>query len=101
MQIVLTVPLFVETALHGTLELMPVQITSRPGTEDAKWFEFLKPKGQRIPLAPKEIERCQAYMRNYDTEALSEDGINAFTINGNALVECSPDLVDVAYEMED
>ena len=101
MQILLTVPLCIETALQGTLELMPVRMTSHPSTKQATWLEFLKPQGQRIPLAPKQIERCQVYMRSNNTEALSEDGSNAYTIEGNALVECLPDMVDVACQLED
>ena len=100
MQIVLTVPLFVETALQGKLELMPVLMKSRPSTNQTKWTEFLKPEGQRIPLAPRQVERCQVYMRNYETEALSEDGSTAFTIEGNALVECLPEAVEVFDEQE-
>lgn len=100
MRILLSVPLLLETALHGEMELMPVQMTSHPNTDEAKWLEFLKPQGRRIPLAPKQIERCQAYMRDNKTEALSEDGITAFTINGNALAECLPDVVEIANECE-
>lgn len=94
MQIILTFPLFVQTALHGKLELMPVLMKSRPSTNQTKWIEFLKPEGQRIPLAPQQVERCQNHMRIYNTDAMSEDGSTAFTIEGNALVECLPEAVD-------
>lgn len=100
MQIVLTVPLFVETALQGVLEFLPVQMTTCPSKNLTKWTEFLKPDGQRIPLAPRQIERCQSYMRSYETEALSEDGCTAFTIDGNALVECLPEVVGVVDQLE-
>lgn len=101
MQIILTVPLIVETALQGQLELLPVHMTSRPSTDPAKWSAFVKPQGQCIPLAPKEVERCKAYMRSHETEALSEDASTAFTIDGNALLECQPDVVDVDHQPED
>jgi hypothetical protein len=73
--------------------VLTVQMERLPCKTPEKWQEFLKPNGQRIPLSPKQIERCQSYMRSYRTDALSEDAMTAFTIEGNALVECLPDSI--------
>jgi hypothetical protein len=37
-------------------------------------------------------------MREHGTEALSEDGIDAFTVAGNNLVECDPSVCMKAEE---
>lgn len=94
MQIHLTPPLVVKTALGTRLELMPVHMQDpKPSSVPDRWLRFLKTEGKRIPISPTEAERCQRYMRQHETEALSEDAETAYTIAGNALVECLPDAL--------
>lgn len=99
MQLLITVPLFIETAMQSKLELMPVVMKTMPSSQPALYTRFIKAGGQRIPLSPNEINRCQRYMKGNDTEALSEDGSTAFTISGTALVECSPENIEQLEEL--
>lgn len=93
MQLLLTVPLAVETELHSAIELLPVQMDiKRPSNIPELWLRFLKTEGKRIPVSPKQADRIQRYMLEHRTEALSEDGLQAFTISGDALVECVPEV---------
>lgn len=80
---------------------MPVHMTGQPPSADpSSWLRFLKTGGIRIPIAPADAERCQRYMRQHSTEALSEDGVTAYTIAGNALVECLPDALSAVDACE-
>jgi hypothetical protein len=92
MQIHLTVPLIVETAFDGKLELLPV-VTS-VNQSRAGMTELVKHLGQRIPISPTQVEICRRYMRSYESIALSGDGARAFALNGNALVECRAEVFD-------
>lgn len=93
MQILLTVPLKVQTAARKTIELLPVIMgNARPSEDPGLFVRFLKKDGVRIPISPNEVLSVQRYMISNRTEALSEDGVRAFTIAGNALVECLPDV---------
>lgn len=96
MQLHLTVPLEVEDASKRTLELMPVVLEGpRPSDIPDLFLRFLKPNGMRIPMSPIAISRVQRYMVANSTEAVSEDGVQAFTVAGNALVECLPEVCKV------
>lgn len=94
MNLVLTTPLRISTALGTVLELLPVAMAiglpSQYRQDPSLFVRFLKRNGQRVPIAPRELDRVQAYMARHATEALSEDGERAFTVHGNALVECVP-----------
>lgn len=93
MQTIATSPLAVETAFHGPIELLPVYMDiQRPSEIPAKFLQFLKPGGRRIPVSPRQADRIQRYMGSNSTEALTEDGLTAFTIAGDALVECLPEV---------
>jgi hypothetical protein len=93
MQLLITPPLNVQTAMAGILEMMPVRVDiSKPSKVPELWLRFLKTGGRRIPLSPVEASRCQQYMQQHNTEAISEDGITAFTVAGNSLIECLPEV---------
>jgi hypothetical protein len=51
---------------------------------------FLKPEGDRIAIGEQEANLCRQYMRQHNTQALSEDGLMAYTICNTNLVECLP-----------
>lgn len=91
MQILLCLPLVIKTKAGKTLELNPVVMSAKPSDDSATFLKFLKTEGDQIVISEKEAERCQRYMRDNKTEALSEDGVTAYTICGDMLVECLPD----------
>lgn len=102
MQIHLTVPLIVRTTSRKKLELMPVVMGDKlPSQSGAVFAQFIKPLGDRLSLDKTEVEKVQAYMLKYGTEALSEDGSVAYTIHGDGLVECLPDAVAAGTGPED
>ncbi len=90
MLIHITPPLKVSAATGSDIEVMPVVMETLPSCSDDQWASFLKPDGRRIPLSPKEAQKVQEYMRQNRTDAVSEDSNVAFTVSGNALVECLP-----------
>jgi len=96
MNLVLTEPLRISTALGTVLKLLPVAMAiglpSQHRQDPSLFVRFLKRNGQRVPISPRELDRVQAYMARHATEALSEDGKRAFTDEGNALVECLPQV---------
>ncbi len=95
MKLILTSPLRIKTLAGQTLELLPVPMANGfPSGTVAPWSnlwcEFLKLGGRRLQCDGADINRVQDYMRTHGTEALSEDGESAYTVAGNALVECCP-----------
>lgn len=97
MKLILTAPLRIKTLAGRTLDLLPVPMANGFPSGTCSpwknlWCEFLKPQGLRLPCDGADINRVQAYMRQHGTEALSEDGEIAFTVAGNALVECLPEV---------
>lgn len=97
MKLILTAPLRIKTLAGQTLELLPVPMANGfPSGTVAPWSnlwcEFLKPGGRRLQCDGADINRVQDYMRKHGTEALSEDGESAYTVAGNALVECRPEV---------
>jgi hypothetical protein len=93
MQIHLTPPLIVRTLNGRSLELLPVVMTGLPTSDPKVFIQFLKLSGRRIPIDQIESDKCLRYMRQHQTEALTEDGETAFTVT-DALVECQPDLAN-------
>lgn len=99
MKLIITAPLRIKTLSGKTLDLLPVPMaygfpsgTCAPGKN--LWSKFLKPQGLRLACDGADISRAQSYMQQHGTEALSEDGEVAFTVAGNALVECLPEICD-------
>lgn len=102
MQLELTGPLIVRPLQGGKLELLPVRMEKLPTWKPAVFTGFLKPQGQRIALTPRDIDAVQAYMRQYSTDAVSEDGLIAFTLSQDGLLECLPDTAEQLFdELED
>ncbi len=93
MQIHLTPPLIIQTLNGRSLELLPVVMAGLPTSDPKVFIEFLKLRGKRIPIDEVESDKCQRFMRQHQTEALTEDGETAFTVT-DALVECQPDLAN-------
>lgn len=97
MKLIMTAPLRIKTLAGQTLELLPVPMrhgfpSGTVAPWKSLWCQFLKTNGQRLPCDGADINRVQAYMGQHGTEALSEDGEVAFTVAGNALVECCPEV---------
>lgn len=97
MQLLLTAPLRIKTTAGQVLELLPIPMANGFPSEtiapwSALWCQFLKPNGRRMPCEAQAITAAQRYMRQHGTEALSEDGLVAFTVDGDALVECLPQV---------
>lgn len=63
---------------------------------DEAWQAFVVPNGKSMLVSTEDAERCRFYMGRHHTDAISEDGITAFTLRGNRLVECNPDFQQVA-----
>lgn len=92
MQLILTIPLTLGTKGHE-LDLLPVHMSNGFPSKDSKtWLKFLKAGGRRVQLSSTDANKAQAYMKQNGTEALSEDGEIAFTIAGDNLVECDPQV---------
>ena len=97
MKLILTAPLRIKTLAGKTFELLPVPMANGfpSGTVPpwpSLWSDFMKPGGRRMACDGADINRVQAYMGQHGTEALSEDGVTAYTVHGNALVECLPEV---------
>lgn len=85
----------VQTALGFEMSLHPVQLNGvMPSTTPESWLKFLKSGGRRIPVSPRQIHAVQAFMRQHGTEALTPDGVTAFTVATNSLLECNPEQVE-------
>jgi hypothetical protein len=71
------------------LELLPV-VTEPQATQGntVRLGDFLKPGGRRLALDKPAVQKVQQYMLAHNTEALSEDGVVAFTVHGDGLAEC-------------
>lgn len=98
MHLQLTVPLIVRPFSGGELELLPVVMAKLPTWKPQVFTGFLKPQGQRIALTPRDTDSVQAYMRLYSTDAVSEDGLTAFTVTQDGLTECLPDIVEELFD---
>jgi hypothetical protein len=88
-------PLIVQIGDGPRLAMLPVHLDAGFTQNDDhvavwQWSEFLKPGGKTFELALAEAERVTAYMQLHETEALSPDGLSAFTIGDANLVECNP-----------
>ncbi len=97
MKLKLTTPLSVTTSDGTHLDLLPVPMKNPypSGTRrgwPCQWPDFVNRDGLAHPCDGNEIARVQQYMRQHETEALSEDGLLAFTVSGPFLCECHPEV---------
>lgn len=93
MQLLITTPLTVQTCTGQALELLPVPMhIGTPSRHSSLFARFLKRQGRRLALTASEAAKVQAYMRQHGTEALSEDGDVAWTLCGDGLAECLPEV---------
>lgn len=98
MELLLTSSLNIRTKSGALLELMPVVMTTMPSSNPATFVNFLKTGGSRIEIDEAVADKIQRYMTKHRTEALSTDGLIAFTIAGTALVECNPDIANSLFD---
>lgn len=93
MKLIITPPLAVQTSTGKTLELMPVAMKiGAPSSDTQLWTRFAPPGSHRFWIDAATAAKVQAYMSQHGTEALSEDAKTAYTLFGNALVECDPSV---------
>lgn len=92
MHLSLTAPLTVcHIVSRKHYELLPVPMGhSKPSSDPLLWRKFVKLGGRVLPVSPEDTQRLRAYMAKHGTEALSEDGVRAYTLNGEFLAECDP-----------
>ncbi len=91
MKLKITPALQVTSDCGKQLQLMPAPMKNGfPSREPRLWLQFLRADGQRLAISTTDCKRVQAYMREHGTEALSDDGVTAFTIASNSLIECRP-----------
>lgn len=65
-------------------------------TNPALWTQFLDAEGDSYPLVEGEAGKVANYMRSGGTDAISEDGITAFTLVDGQLVPCNCELEESA-----
>lgn len=80
-----------------TLSLRPVQISRGfAGHDDDlavwQWTKLLQKDGIKLVLSAAEAAKVQDYMRDHETELLSDDGVRAFIYGDLNLVECNPEV---------
>lgn len=94
MHLSLTVPVTVcHLVSRKHYELLPVPMAqSRPSADPLLWRKFLKLGGRVLPVSVEDSQSLRAYMAEHSTEALSTDGIFAYTLNGDFLAECDPSV---------
>lgn len=103
-----TTPLEVMALCGRPLALIPVPMANGfPSGANpwypSLWVKFLKsakPLGLRRSIRVEDVSRIQGYVRKYQTEALSEDGLTALTIAGYQLVECESDVCAAPADVE-
>lgn len=92
MHLSLTTPLTIRHIVsRKPYVLLPVAMAhATPSTNPTLWRKFVKLGGRVLPISLEDTQRVREYMRSHGTEALSEDGVCAFTLNGVFLAECEP-----------
>lgn len=83
----------VQTATLGAIDVKPVRMhTPSNHIKSSAWLAFLKKDGLRIPVSRSEAYKASHYMSEHKTDAVSFDGKTAFTVAGNFLLECQPEV---------
>lgn len=80
-----------------TLSLRPVQICRGFADHDDdlavwQWSSLLQKNGIKLDLNAAEAAKVQDYLRDHETELLSDDGVRAFIYGDFNLVECNPEV---------
>lgn len=73
-----------------TYALMPVPLLALATSNPELLAQFFKPRGKMVCLHEDDALRVRKYMQRHNTEALTSDGITAFSLHGNQLLECDP-----------
>lgn len=89
MQLEITSTLVISSA---AMEMFPVRMQGpMPSLSgDEVWKAFVVPGGKSVSISMEDAERCRFYMGRHHTEAVSEDGVTAYTLQGRRLLECNP-----------
>lgn len=90
-------PLLVRSlAAPALYALLPVPMKNLPTKCPELLAKFVTPMGAILPLHEDDSHRVRKYMARYNTEALTSDGIIAFTLDGhgNRLLQCDPDACE-------
>lgn len=84
-------PLLVR-AFHApmTYALLPVPLSARPSGDPELFSRFIKQCAPMVSLHEDDALRVRNYMKRHNTEALTSDGLVAFTLHGNQLLQCDP-----------
>lgn len=87
-------PLLVRSLVQEpmTYALLPVPLSTQPSADPAAFSVFFKAGGTLVSLHADDALRVRNYMKRHNTEALTSDGRVAFTLHGNQLLECNPDV---------
>ncbi len=95
MQLEITNTLVLSSA---AMEMMPLRMQGpMPSLSgDDAWKAFVVPGGKSISISMEDAERTRFYMGRHHTEAVSEDGVTAYTLQGRRLLECNPAYNEVA-----
>lgn len=72
-------------ALHPVPLALPL-----PSADSERFADFCNSFGGRIPLHEDDSLRVKNFLSRHRTDAVTSDGTVAFTLLGNALVECDP-----------
>jgi hypothetical protein len=65
-------------------------VSTRPSADPMACSMFFKPRGKLVSLDGGAALRVRNYMKRHNTEALTSDGLVAFTLHGDQLLECDP-----------
>lgn len=92
MHLQLTPPLTIRTKSNQSMDLLPVPMKQGfPSKIPGLWLAFLSPE-KRVELDPDTLQKVQSYMARHGTEAVSADGLTAWTIAGDGLATCNPEV---------
>ncbi|WP_300649336.1 hypothetical protein [Hydrogenophaga sp.] len=102
MHLLLTLPITLRSLVKPKkLDFNPVVMSGPlPSKSPDLWRRFLKPGGKTVAISASDSAKVRAYMQEHSTEAISEDGLVAFTLQDDGfLVECLPDQLVEADAM--
>ncbi len=82
-------PVSVTTVAGNKFELRPIPMDRMPSRDHDEWMRFLDRHVPGSALPELDQRRLQAYMRQHQTEALT-DGTGIYTLAGDSLAHCNP-----------
>lgn len=102
MHLTITAPLTLRHLVSlKVYDMLPVPMAhSKPSTCPTLWRRFIKLGGRVLPISHADTQLVREYMEKHGTEAISEDGTTAYTLNGDFLAECTPQACGAFAELE-